>query len=93
LEWEVIVVATMTVKEWAEAYRRINEAELEDQKRRLPLLSPQDSVRRYLALCEFLVKLSPDAREAFAEERRQHYLDQEAALRKAALRFGYVVSI
>lgn len=82
----------MTIKEWAAEYRRINEAELEDRKRRLPLESPQDSIRSYLSLCEFVVKLSPDAREAFAEQRRKHYLELEARIRQAARRWGYAVS-
>jgi len=81
----------MTIKEWAAEYRLINEAEHEDLKRRLPLELPQDSIRGYLSLCEFVVKLSPDAREAFAEERRQHYLGLEAHLQKAATRWGYAV--
>jgi hypothetical protein len=81
----------MTIKEWAAEYRRINEAEREDLKRRLPLESPQDSIRGYLSLCEFVVKLSPDAREAFAEERRRHYLALETRIRKAARRWGYVI--
>jgi len=81
----------MTIKEWAAEYRLINEAEHEDLKRRLPLELPQDSIRSYLSLCEFVVKLSPDAREAFAEERRQHYLGLEAHLQKAATRWGYAV--
>ncbi len=84
-------MAHMTVKEWAAEYRRINEAELEDQKQRLPLLSPQEGIRRYFALCEFLVRISPEAREVFAEERRRHYLDLEARLKKAALRLGHVI--
>ena len=81
----------MTIKEWAAEYRLINEAEHEDLKRRLPLELPQDSIRSYLSLCEFVVKLSPDAREAFAEKRRQHYLGLEAHLQKAATRWGYAV--
>jgi len=81
----------MTVKEWAAEYRRINEAEHEDLKRRLPLELPQDSICSYLSLCEFLVKLSPDTREVFAEERRRHYLELEARIRKAAERWSYAV--
>ena len=81
----------MTIKEWAAEYRLINEAEREDLKRRLPLELPQDSIRSYLSLCEFVVKLSPDAREAFAEERRRHYLELEARVRKAAKRWGNAV--
>jgi hypothetical protein len=81
----------MTIKEWVAEYRLINEAEHEDLKQMLPRELPQDSIRSYLSLCEFVVRLSPDAREAFAEERRQHYLGLEAHLRKAATRWGYAV--
>ncbi len=81
----------MTVKEWAAEYRRINEAELADLKQMLPHEPIERSVRAYLDLCEFVVKLSPDARDAFAEERRKHYLGLEACLRQAARRWGYAV--
>jgi len=81
----------MTIKEWAEEYRTINEAEREDLKRRLPQEPVEKSLRDYLALCEFLVKLSPDAREVFADERRQHYLKLERIIREAARSFGHVV--
>jgi hypothetical protein len=81
----------MTVKEWAAEYRLINEAEREDRKQRLPRELPQDSIRSYLSLCEFVVKLSPDAREAFAEERRRHYLELEGRVRKAAERWGSAI--
>jgi hypothetical protein len=81
----------MTIKEWAAEYRLINEAELEDLKQRLPQEPIERSIRSYLSLCEFLVKLSPEAREAFAEERRRHYLELEARIRKAAERWGYAV--
>lgn len=79
------------VKEWAAEYRRISEAEQEDLRQRLPLELPQDSIRSYLSLCEFLVKLSPDARAVFAEERRRHYLELEARIRQAAKRWNYAV--
>jgi hypothetical protein len=81
----------MTVKEWAAEYRRIDEASLEDLKQRLPSEPAEHSIRSYLSLCEFVVKLSPEAREAFAEERRRYYLELEARIRKAAERWGDVV--
>lgn len=81
----------LTIKEWAAEYRRINEAEWEDLKQRLPQEPVERSLRSYLSLCEFLVKLSPDAYDAFAEERRRHYQDLEACIRKAAERWGYAV--
>jgi hypothetical protein len=81
----------MTIKEWAAEYRRIEEAEVADLKQRLPSEPAERSIRSYLSLCEFVVKLSPDARDAFAEERRRHYLELEARIRKAAERLGYAV--
>jgi len=81
----------MTIKEWAAEYRRINQADLEDLRQRLPLEPAERSIRSYLSLCEFVVKLSPDAREVFAEERRRYYLELEARMRKAAERWGYAV--
>lgn len=81
----------MTIKEWAAEYRLIDEAELEDLRRRLPSEPAERSIRTYLSLCEFVVKLSPDAREVFAEERRRHYLEMEALIYKAAERWGYAV--
>lgn len=82
----------LTVKEWAEEYRLINEAKQEDLKRRLPQESAEESIRKYLDLCALVVKLSPEAREVFAEERRQHYLALEARLKQAARKWGYGVS-
>jgi hypothetical protein len=55
----------------------------------LPLLPPGRGILSYLSLCEFVSKLLPDAREAFADKRRKHYLDLEARLRKAAKRWGH----
>ena len=55
----------MTIKEWAAEYRLINEAELEDLKQRLPQEPIERSIRSYLSLCEFLVKLSPEDARGF----------------------------
>ena len=85
-------MATLTIKEWAEEYRLINEADREDLKRRLPQESAEQSLRKYLALCALMVKLSPEAREAFAEERRQRYLALEAHLLRVARSWGHAVS-
>jgi hypothetical protein len=93
--WEqlnrVHLMPEMTIKEWAAEYRLIDESELEDLRQRLPSEPAERSIRSYLGLCEFVVKLSPDAREAFAEERRRYYLELEARVRKAAERWGYAV--
>lgn len=72
------------VKEWAAEYKVINEMEREELKRELPLIPPGEGALRYFRLCQFLTKLSPDAREAFADERRERYLVLEARLRTVA---------
>ncbi len=79
----------MTIKEWAAAYRAENEAEREMLKRELPQIPKGEGILRYFRLCDFLARLSPDAREAFADERRRRYLELEARLRKAAGKLGY----
>ncbi len=80
---------SMTVKEWAAEYRLINQAERESLKEELPLIPRGEGILRYFRLCEFLVRLSPDAHEVFADERRRYYLDLEERFRKAAKRLGY----
>jgi len=82
-------MAEMSVKEWAAAYRALNDAEREMLEHNLPLLSPQESILRYFRLCEFVAHLSPDARQAFEAERFRHYLTLEERMRKAAQKLGY----
>lgn len=72
------------VQEWSAEYKIVNEMEREALKRELPLISPGEGTLRYFRLCQFLTKLSPDAREAFADEWRERYLALEARLRKVA---------
>jgi hypothetical protein len=49
---------SMTVKEWAAAYRTDNEAEREEKKIRLPQETVEESVRTYFALCELALAFS-----------------------------------
>ncbi len=79
----------MSVNEWAAAYRALNRAEHEMLMRDLQSLSPQESILRYLRLCEFIARLSPNAREAFEEERSRHYQALEERMIKAARKSGY----
>jgi hypothetical protein len=79
----------MTIKEWAAEYRAINDAEREMLKQELPLIPPKGSILRYFRLCEFVAKLSLEARDIFTEERRKHYLELETRLRKAAKYWNY----
>lgn len=82
-------LSEMSIKDWAAAYRALNEAERETLKHDLPSLSPQESVLRYFRLCEFLAHLSPDAHEAFEAERAKHHLALEKRMRKIAQKLGH----
>lgn len=79
----------MTAKEWAAAYAAIEAAERAEERRRLPHESIASSLRTYFALSEFLVKLTPNAQEAFAAERFQHYHDIALQWQRIARRHGY----
>jgi len=82
-------MSQMSIKEWAAEYRLINQAEREMLKQELPLIPSKEGILHYFRLCEFVTRLSPDARDAFADERRKHYLDLETRLRKAAEYWNY----
>ncbi len=77
------------VKEWKAEYQLINQSERDMLSLELPLIPSRVGIERYFRLCEFLMQLSSDARDAFAEERRRHYLDMENRFRKAARYWGY----
>jgi len=68
---------TMTIKEWAAAYRADNEAEREELKIRLPQEKIEDSVRSYFALCELALAFSgsSDVPVELQEAREKHYTD------------------
>jgi hypothetical protein len=67
----------MTIKEWAAAYRAVNEAEREELKIRLPQEKIEDSVRSYFALSKFVCALSgtPDEPEELQKSRAKFYLE------------------
>jgi hypothetical protein len=51
-------MSSITVKEWAEAYRRNNEWEQQERLTRLPQETIEESVRAYFALCTMLLKFA-----------------------------------
>ena len=67
----------MTIKEWAAAYRAINEAEREELRLRLPQESVEESIRSYFALCKLVLAFSgtPDEPMELQEAREKHYAD------------------
>jgi hypothetical protein len=82
----------MTIKEWAAEYQRINEAEREDRKQRLPLESVENSLRAYFGLACLAQSLSGTADEP-AElwpRRMAHYRDLIGRWQRLAQREGHV---
>ena len=86
---EVVSVPSMTVKEWSAAYEAIEAAERAEERRLLPQESIAASLRTYFALSEFLVRLTPDAQEAFAAERFRHYREMASRWQQITRRRGY----
>lgn len=67
---------TMTLKEWAAAYRRANEWEQQERIAKLPYESVEDSVRSYFALCGLTLAWSQQAEESAGlwERRMRDYV-------------------
>jgi hypothetical protein len=70
-------VSGMTIKEWAAAYRAVNEAEREELKIRLLQETIEQSLRSYFAWCELALAFSgsPDVPVELQEAREKHYND------------------
>jgi hypothetical protein len=68
-------MSSITVKEWAEAYRRNNEWEQQERLTRLPQETIEESVRAYFALCTMLLKFANEADQDFGlwERRLEDY--------------------
>ncbi len=68
---------TMSVKEWAAAYRADNEAEREELKIRLPKETIEESISSYFAWCELALAFSgtPDIPVELQEAREKYYAD------------------
>jgi len=67
----------MTIKEWAEEYRLMNEWEQQERLERLPNEPLEQSVRTYFELSRLVQALSGSADEAdeLRPLRARHYLD------------------
>ena len=67
---------TMTLKEWATEYRKINEWEQQERIALLPRRSVEASVRSYFALCQMLLPFSLEAGQhaGLWEQRMKHYI-------------------
>jgi len=76
----------MTVKEWAEAYRAMNEAEMLELTQRLPKQPIEESLRAYfeLALMFKPFVLEAEASEGLQELREREYRTQYGRWKRLA---------
>lgn len=81
----------MTIKEWAAAYRAVNEAEQQDRIAFLFLEPIEKSVRTYFALCQMLRKFSIEADQhpGLQEMRMRHYRELAEKWECLARRLGH----
>ena len=72
------------LRERLEGYRAFNEWEEEEERRTLPLLSIEESVRQFLELQAFMRLLAPDAHEIFFEDDLAERVEARARFRRIA---------
>ena len=73
-----------TLREIVAGYELANAWEREEERRRLPELSVEESVRQYLEMWELARYVSPEAEAVFWDERCAHYEALHAAFEQAA---------
>ncbi len=82
----------MTIKEWAEEYRRINAWEEAERREWLRNVSVEESVRIYEELCR-MVAHTVDDDPVLWDMRARQYQEWEDKLRRIARAQGYDLSI
>jgi len=82
----------MTIKEWAAAYRAINEAEQQERIATLPGKPVEETVRVYFGLCQMLHKFALEAEEhpGLQEMRAKHYNEVLAKWQRLARMLEHV---
>ena len=79
-----------TLREIVAGYEAANAWEREEERRRLPTLTVEESVRQYLEMWDLAQQVSPDAEAVFLEERMVHYEKLHHKLQRAARVMGPV---
>ncbi len=83
----------MTVKEWAEEYRRVNELEEAERREWLRNLTVEESVRIYQELCRMVKGLYDENDPQLWEAKLELYRDWEEKMRRVASKQGYDIRI
>lgn len=79
---------TPTIREILAGYQAVNEREREEARERLPRLTVEESVRRYLWMRTLARRVASDAERVFAEQRKAHYVRLHELLVRAARKMG-----
>ncbi len=72
------------LREKIEGYRIYNEWEEEEERRTLPRMTIQDSLRQFLELQRLMRQLAPDARQVFFEDNLAQQVEGRARFRRIA---------
>jgi Ser/Thr protein kinase RdoA (MazF antagonist) len=80
--------STPTIREILAGYQAVNEREREEARERLPRLTVEESIRRYLEMHALARRVAPDAERIFAEQRKAYYIRLHERLKFAARKMG-----
>ncbi len=83
----------MTLKEWAEEYRRVNELEEIERREWLRNLTVEESVRIYQELCRMVANLHDENDPVLWEMRMAYYRDWEEKMQRMARKQGHAIRI
>lgn len=81
---EKTVLDPELVRERLRGFVEFNKWELEEERKSLPRLTVEESVRQFLELCSFARSVAPDAARVFAEQNIAHRVELRARFRKIA---------
>ena len=79
-----------SVQEILAGYERTNAWEHEEERQRLPELTPEEGIRRYLEMWELVQQLAPEAESVFRQERMARYEYLHSQMERAAQAMGRV---
>jgi hypothetical protein len=74
----------VTLRDIVAGYRLVNEWQSEQEKRQLPLLTVQDSLRQYFELTQLAHQLAPDLSQYLQKERIAYWTEWHERLCLAA---------
>ncbi len=82
---------TMTVKEWAEAYREINRIEEAERREQVRTRTIKRAIQDYIDLSDFVASFGSFDYEGWSKQQELYYLEVESNIKRIADKMGYVI--